>query len=90
MVIVKFIYSNLSDLDKLYNVSLPGAFLETYDEQDYKAKKMAYKIKASCGARLTPFAAVYEGDELIKAFYTEADKDIITSLTNYLNASTSN
>ena len=32
----------------------------------------------------------YEGDELIKAFYSEADKDVLNSLINYLNEGTSN
>lgn len=90
MVTVKFVYSNFADLEKLIDADLSEVFLEMYDEGSYKEKKLAYKIKAACGARLTPFIAVYDGDELIKAFYSEADEDVVKSLTNYLNASTSN
>ena len=39
---------------------------------------------------MTPFVAVYEGDELIKSFYSETDKNVLNSLINYLNEGTSN
>lgn len=90
MVTVKFVYSNPSDADRILDANLSGIFLELFDEGSYKEKKQAYKLKASCGARMTPFVAVYEGDELIKAFYSEADKDVLNSLINYLNEGTSN
>lgn len=90
MVTVKFVYSNPSDSKRILDANLSGIFLELFDEGSYKEKKQAYKIKASCRARMTPFVAVYEGDELIKAFYSEADKDVLNSLINYLNEGTSN
>nr|DAN43780.1 MAG TPA: hypothetical protein [Caudoviricetes sp.] len=90
MITVKFVYNNPSDKDRILDANLQGIFLELYDEGSYKEKKQAYKLKASCGARMTPFVAVYEGDELIKAFYTEADDDVLKSLIKYLNESTSN
>lgn len=90
MITVKFVYNNPSDKDRVLDANLQGIFLELYDEGSYKEKKQAYKLKASCGARMTPFVAVYEGDELIKAFYTEADDDVLKSLIKYLNESTSN
>lgn len=85
MLTVKFVYDNEHDFVKFYSADLNGAFVETFDESHYKEKKQAYKLKSACGARMTPFAAVYEGDELIKAFYTEADPNIIKSLINYLH-----
>ena len=94
MVTVKFVYSNPSDADRILDANLSGIFLEMFQTnlrlESYKEKKQAYKLKASCGARMTPFVAVYEGDELIKAFYSEADKDVLNSLINYLNEGTSN
>ena len=77
MVTVKFVYSNPSDSKRILDANLSGIFLELFDEGSYKEKKQAYKIKASC-------------DELIKAFYSEADKDVLNSLINYLNEGTSN
>lgn len=90
MVTVKFVYNNPSDKDRILDANLRNIFLELFDEGSYKEKKQAYKLKASCGARMTPFVAVYDGDELVKAFYTEADDDVLKSLINYLNESTSN
>lgn len=48
--------------------------LETYDINHYKERKKAFKIKGSCSARETPFLAVYDGDKLVKAFYTEVNE----------------
>lgn len=90
MVTVKFVYNNPSDKDRILDANLRNIFLELFDEGSYKEKKQAYKLKASCGAKMTPFVAVYDGDELVKAFYTEADDDVLKSLINYLNESTSN
>lgn len=90
MVTVKFVYDNLADKNKILNADLSNVFLELIDEGSFKEKKIAFKLKASCGARLTPFIAVYEKDELIKAFYTEADDNIIKSLIAYLHERTSN
>lgn len=66
-------------------------FIHFIDEGTKKGKSAAYKLKSAWGARLTPFAAVFNGDEIVKAFYTEADKDVIGTLINYLkNENTNN
>jgi hypothetical protein len=90
MLTVKFVFSDLLDLQRFIDADLDGVFVETYDEGSYKEKKLAYKLKSSCGARKTPFAAVFDGDELIKAFYTEVDSNIIKSLIEYLHDSKHN
>ena len=90
MLTVKFVYDNEHDFAKFCAADLNGVFVEIYDEGSYKEKKQAYKLKSSCGARKTPFAAVFDRDELIKAFYTEADSNIIKSLTEYLHDSKRN
>ncbi len=59
-------------------------FIHFIDEGSLKGKKEAFKLKGAWGARLTPFAAVFDKEEIIKAFYTEADSDVIGTLINYL------
>lgn len=63
-------------------VSTP--FIHFIDEGSLKGKKEAFKLKGAWGARLTPFVAVFDGEEIIKAFYSEADNDVIGSLIKYL------
>ena len=57
MLTVKFVYDNEHDFAKFCAADLNGVFVEIYDEGSYKEKKQAYKLKSSCGARKTPFAA---------------------------------
>ena len=58
-------------------------FIHFIDEGTLKGKKEAFK--GAWGAKMTPFAAIFEGEKIIKAFYSEADDDIIKSLIGYLN-----
>ena len=60
MIFVKFVYDNPSDKDRLLSQNNKEAFIEFIDEGSYKEKKQAYKLKSSCGAKITPFAAVFE------------------------------
>jgi hypothetical protein len=62
-----------------------NVFYSFIDERTRTGKKKGWQIKASLGARLCPFIAVYKEDIPIKAFYTEADNDIINSLNCFLN-----
>lgn len=57
---------------------------ETYDVNHYKERKKAFKIKGSCSARENPFLAVYDGDKLIKAFYTEAGECNVPYIRKWL------
>lgn len=55
------------------------------DSETKKGKKTAFSLKSHWGARLEPFAIVLTDDEkAIKAFYSEADKNVIDSLNNFL------
>lgn len=57
----------------------------SYDEGHHKEKKDAIMLKASCGARLNPFCAIYNDDkELIKAFYSEVGECNIGNIIEYL------
>lgn len=60
-------------------------FFHFIDDRTHKGKKDSWKIKGGFGAKLTPFAVVYNRDKPLKAFYSEADSDIIKSLIEYLN-----
>lgn len=63
----------------------PKIQVETYDESHYKDKKKAITIKASCGARLLPFVAVYDSNkELVKAFYSETGDCTFDNIVKYL------
>lgn len=67
MLTVKFVYDNEHDFAKFCEADLNGVFVEIYDEGSYKEKsKLMRKLKSSCGAN--SFAAVFDGDELVKAF----------------------
>lgn len=63
----------------------PSITTESYNEDNYKEKKKAIMIKASCGTRLTPFVAVYNEDkDLVKAFYSEVGECTLNSIIKYL------
>lgn len=60
-------------------------FFHFIDDRTIKGKKDSWKLKNQFGAKMTPFAVAYEGDKAVKAFYTEAEQNIIKSLIDYLN-----
>lgn len=75
----------------VYKSNLPeGLYFHFYDELTKTGKKDAYKLKSEWGARKSPFALVCDKDNPIKAFYSEADNDIINSLINFINENSSN
>lgn len=57
----------------------------SYDDTHHKQRKDALQLKASCGARLTPFCAVYNDDkEIIKAFYSEVGECTVFNILEYI------
>lgn len=63
----------------------PDIKVETFNEDNYKEKKKAMMIKASCGTRFTPFVAVFnENKDLIKAFYSEVGECTVKDVIEYL------
>lgn len=59
--------------------------VETFNEDNYKEKKKAVMIKASCGTRFTPFVAIFNDDrELVKAFYAEVGECTVENIVEYL------
>lgn len=62
-----------------------GLCLKLYDECTRTGKKEAWSLKSEWGARESPFALVTIDGKPIKAFYSEASKDVINDLLTYLN-----
>lgn len=82
---VYLVYNEDSQLETVKNAELRSdLFFHFIDERTRKGLKEAWKVKSSLSARLSPFAVIYENDKPIKAFYTEADDNIIKSLIEYL------
>lgn len=81
---IYFVYNDNSQVKQIEeNVKSP-VFFHFIDSRSLKGKKEAYKLKSHWAAREDPFALVMDGEEAIKAFYSEAE-DVVKSLTNYLN-----
>lgn len=83
---VYIIYNDDQTLKELGDTSdlKVSPFFHFIDDRTRKGRKDAWKIKGGFGAKLTPFAVVYEGEKPIKAFYSEAE-NVIESLIKYLN-----
>lgn len=72
-----FNYTNNTDIE-----------LISYDEDYYKEKKDSFKLKGSCGARLTPFCAIYnDKKDLIKAFYSETGECTFNNIKDFIDDS---
>lgn len=83
---VYIVYNNDNQIKPIEDAFKASSIFVFIDEQTTKGKKKGFKLKGSWGARLTPFAVVYnDEDKPVKAFYSEADNDIIKSLITYLN-----
>ncbi len=84
---VYIVYNDDAILKKLggaYTLKV-SPFFHFVDDRTRQGKKDSWKIKGSFGAKLTPFAVVYDGEKPIKAFYSETGEDVIKSLIDYLN-----
>ena len=55
------------------------------DSQSLKTKREAWSLKSHWAAKEDPFAIAMDGDKAVKAFYSEAETDVINSLIKYLN-----
>lgn len=73
-------------LDKRDENSLIKFNLVSYNEEHHKQRKDALRLKASCGARLLPFCAIYNDDkEIIKAFYSEVGECTVSNILEYID-----
>lgn len=86
MTDIYLVYSDLNDRVRFEEAEITSSpFIHYIDIETKEGKSKGYKLKSEFGARLNPFAVVYEGDSPIKAYYTEDSDDIIKDLINDLN-----
>lgn len=92
-MILKIAYNDASIpmVDKLKEVipeKFPLVELECYQEETFRTRKKALSLKSQWGTFLAPFAILIDGDNPIKAFYTEEDEctfdKIIEALTSII------
>ena len=84
---IYIIYDDDAQLERLHK----GAY--TFETSAYfhfikdteKNKKDVWHIRNIFASRVGPFVGLFNGETPIKAFYSEADKDVIGSLIKYLN-----
>lgn len=84
---IYIIYDDDAQIERLHR----GAY--TFETSAYfhfikdneKNKKDVWHIKNIFASKLSPFVGVFDKDTPIKAFYSEADNDVIGSLIKYLN-----
>lgn len=82
---VYLVYSDINDKKRLEEAETPPFFVHYYDLLTKEGKSKGYKLKSEFGARQDPFAAVYNGESVLKAYYSEDSKDIISDLIRDLN-----
>jgi len=82
---VYLVYNDDNHIKKIGETLKASPFFHFIDDRTRTGRKESFKLKGSYGARITPFAVCTEGDKPIKAFYSEAEQDVINSLINYLN-----
>lgn len=81
------IYNNDSQLERLNKGAyalVTSAYFHFIKDTE-KNKKDVWHIKNIFASKLSPFVGLFDGETPIKAFYSEADKDVIGSLIKYLN-----
>ena len=91
MYTLKIVYNSLLE-DKINTLKLkytleyfiPGVHIEIYDENIYsKERKKALQIKNAFGARLAPFAGVYNDKRIVRGFYSEDDSYSSNNIFKY-------
>lgn len=74
MLNIKIAYNSSNDnssIKDLLYIADTNPIFDTYDENDFKEIKKAWKVKGAAAAREVPFIGVFKDDKLIKAFYKE-------------------
>ena len=83
---VTIVYNNKDQISNLGDTLKVSPFFTFIDESSRKGRKEAYALKSHWGARLTPFALCMDGEQAVKAFYSETGEDIIKSLIDFINS----
>ena len=84
MLTICLTYDNDNDYKRLLDSINIDYYIEANDMQSRKGKTDGWKLKGKWGARLDPFIAVYEGDNILKCFYSEEGKDVIEQLKHWI------
>lgn len=82
MLTIKVAYNNETEGQISCLFGYPG--LESYNEDDYREKKKAIQLKASCGAKELPFVAFYHDGELVKGLYSEVSECTPEKINEFL------
>lgn len=82
MLSIKIAYNNETESQVDFLRGYP--WLETYNEDDYREKKKAITLKASCGAKELPFIAFYHDGELVKALYSEVGECDVDHVNEFI------
>lgn len=77
--------SQIRKIGEIYTLKY-SPFFTFINESSRKGKKEAYALKSHWGARLTPFALCMDGEQAVKAFYSETGEDVIKSLIDFINS----
>lgn len=88
---LKIAYNNkceniVKELDKLIKDKYKLIDLESYNEDYYKEKSKAYKLKYEYSARMTPFAILIDEEgKVIQPYYSESNQCTIETIVKTLN-----
>lgn len=82
---VYVVYNDSSVLTRIGSELKTSHFFHFMDDRTHSGRKDGWKLKGSFGAKLTPFAVIFEEEKPLKAFYSETGEDVIESLIKYLN-----
>lgn len=79
----------VNQLKQYIEEKCPLVTIECFNEDIYKEKSKAYKLKGGFGSRQVPFAVLYDDEKKpIKAFYSEVKEctfdNIIKCLNNFI------
>ena len=73
-------------ISELLKDNYPQVTLSGYNEDAFKSRNKAFKLKGGWSARITPFALITdEEDNPLKAFYSEAEECTIDNIKFYLD-----
>lgn len=79
-------YNDDTQIERIKGESFKESpFFTFLDERSRKSRKEAFAIKNHWAAFATPFILCKNGETAVKAFYSEADNDVVGSLIKYLN-----
>lgn len=85
MIEISIVYSDPEQIHGFTFEDMDGLEVTAYDENNYKQRRMAFKIKGSVAARKTPLVVIKIDGRITKAFYREEFKDPLKELNKWLD-----